>query len=81
LARHFAGLFFIMSFGPSFYRPFLCHVFWPVVLPAFSLSCLLARRFAGLFLIRKSEKTPCHASSLGNGLNKFQFEIAQCKMN
>jgi hypothetical protein len=48
--RHFAGLFFVMSFGPSFCRPFfLCHVFWPVVLPAFfSLSCLLARRFAGL---------------------------------
>ncbi len=62
LARHFAGRFFVMSFGPSFCRPFLCHVFWPssfcrpflchvfwpVVLPAFSLSCLLARRFAGL---------------------------------
>jgi len=29
LARHFAGRFFVMSFGPSFCRPFLCHVFWP----------------------------------------------------
>jgi hypothetical protein len=48
LARYFAGLFFVMSFGPSFCRPFLCHVFWPVILPAFSLSWLLARRFAGL---------------------------------
>jgi hypothetical protein len=44
-------LFLVMSFGPSFRRPFLCHVFWPVVLPAFSLSCPLARRFAGLFFV------------------------------
>ncbi len=44
-------LFLVMSFGPSFYRPFLCHVFWPVILPAFSLSCLLARHFAGLFFV------------------------------
>ncbi len=44
-------LFLVMSFGPSFCRPFLYHVFWPVVLPAFSLSCLLAGRFAGLFFV------------------------------
>jgi hypothetical protein len=26
------------------------------------------------------EKTPFHVSSLGNMLNKFQFEIVQCTM-
>jgi hypothetical protein len=44
-------LFLVMSFGPSFRRPFLCHVFWPVISPAFSLSCLLTRRLAGLFFV------------------------------
>jgi hypothetical protein len=31
------------------------------------------------FIIKKNEfeKTPFYASSIGNGLNKFQFEIIQ----
>jgi len=30
--------------------------------------------------IHKYKKTPFHASSLGNGLNKFQFGIVYCTM-
>ncbi len=30
---------------------------------------------------QESKKTPFHASSLGNGLNAFQFEIVQSLMS